>query len=224
MPYLKYRNSGRGVPLRARRARRTMLRRRRRRPMTTGKVKRIIDAELKVRDLGVGPVEIPAGTGSVVHISNIGQGDLNTERNGNWIKPTSFMGTFTVQGNNAGAASGIIPQYRVGVVCWKENQTLNPLDLAKLMQDTFAPHQQYNIENKGQFKVLWSRTGILSQDDDNPQFLKIHRFYVKPPMKVLFDNDAFKNNHLFVFAYSQIDTAADPPSYSFDVRLRYTDS
>ena len=71
----------------------------RRRPMTTGRVKRIIDAELKVRDLGVGPVPIPLGTGSFVHITSIGQGDLNTERAGNWIKPTSWMGTITVQGN-----------------------------------------------------------------------------------------------------------------------------
>ncbi len=92
------------------------------------------------------------------------------------------------------------------------------------MQDTFAPHQQFNIENKGQFKILWSRTGILSQDDDNPQFFKVHRFYVKPPMKILFDDAAFKNNHLFIFAFTDIDTTANPPSYSFDTRLRYTDS
>ncbi len=202
-----------------RRVRRTI-----KRPMTTGKVKRIIDAELKVRDLGVGPLEIPSITGQVVHISLIGQGDENTQRNGNWIKPTSWMGTITVQGNNAGAGDGIVPQYRVGIVCWKENEGINPFTLGSVMQDTAAPHQQFNIENKGQFKILWSRTGILSQDDDNPQFLKIHRFYVKPPMKILYDGDAFKNNHLFIFAYSDIDTAASPPSFSFDTRLRYTDS
>ncbi len=195
----------------------------RRRPMTSGRVKRIIDAELKVRDLGVGPVDIPAGAGSVVHISNIGQGDLNTERNGNWIKPTSFMGTITLQGNEV-ADAGLVPQFRVAVVCWKENQTLNPLELGKLVQDTFAPHQQFNIENKGQFKVLWSRTGILSNQDINPQYLKVLRFYVKPPMKVLYDNAAFKNNHLFIVAFSDVDAAANPPMYSFDTRLRYTDS
>ncbi len=207
-------------PMRRRRVRRPA----RRRPMTAGKVKRIIDAELKVRDLGVGPLEIPSTLGSVVHISNIGQGDANTERNGNWIKPSTWMGTITLQGNNADAGTGIVAQYRVGIVCWKENETANPLLLASIMQDTTAPHQQFNIENKGQFKILWSRTGILSQDDDNPQFLKVHRFYVKPPMKILFDDAAFKNNHLFIFAYSDIDTTANPPSYSFDTRLRYTDS
>ncbi len=162
-----------------RRRRRPLRRRRRvppRRAMTAGKVKRIIDAELKVRDLGVGPLLIPSITGQVIHISVIGQGDANTERNGNWIKPTSWMGTITLQGNNVLAGDGIISQYRVGIVCWKENETLNPLELGSLMQDTAAPHQQFNIENKGQFKILWSRTGILSNDEDNPQFLKVHRF------------------------------------------------
>ncbi len=133
------------------------------------------------------------------------------------------MGTITLQGNNL-ASANIVPQFRVGIVCWKENEENNPIDLAQIMQDTNAPHQQYNVENKGQFKILWSRTGILSNHSQNPHYQKILRFYVKPSMKVLFDNADFKNNHLFVFAYSDIDTAADPPMYSFDVRLRYTDS
>ncbi len=220
--FLKYRSSGRRVPMRARRLRRRRFARKRR-PMTSGKVKRIIDAELKVRDLGVSTLIIPTVTGQVIQVTNIGQGDANTQRTGNWIKPVSFMGTLTVQGNSL-ANSSIVPTYRVGVVCWKENQQLNAITLAQIMQDTSAPHQQYNIENKGQFKILWSRTGILANDVDNSQFQKIHRFYVKPPMKVLYDDANFRNNHLFVFGYSEIDSAANPPSFKFDVRLRYTDS
>ena len=92
------------------------------------------------------------------------------------------------------------------------------------MQDTAAPHQQYNIQNKGQFQILWSRTGVLSNQDTNPQYQKVHRFYVKPRMKILFNNAAFKNNHLFIFAYSDIDAAANPPTLTFDTRLRFTDS
>ncbi len=198
-------------------------RRPRRRPMTTGRVKRIIDAELKVLDLGVELSPIPSVTGEVLHISNIGQGDLNTQRNGNWIKPTTLMGTVTVIGNED-ADPFLIPQFRVGVACWKENQTLNPFTINQIMQDTSAPHQQYNIENKGQFKILWSRTGILSNQHVNPQYSKVFRFYVKPPLKVLYDDDAFKNNQLFLFAYSDVDTAAFPPVMSVDFRLRYTDS
>ncbi len=222
MPFLKYRNTGRRVPVRARKAFRGRLRRRRR-PMTTGKVKRIIDVELKVRDLGVGPIPVASPAGIIINISSVGQGDANDQRNGNWIKPTSWMGTITMQGNSAqvGIATSL---YRVGVVCWKENESLNAISLPQIMQDPLAPHQQFNIENKGQFKILWSRTGILSNNDDNPQFQKIHRFYVKLPMKVLFDGADEKNNQLFLFATTQIDIANDPPTIQFDTRLRYTDS
>ncbi len=220
MPYNKYRNTGRRVPRRARRGRVV----RRRKPMTAGRVKRIIGAELKFRDLGVDDIDLPTVTGSVVPVSNaIGQGDSNSQRTGNWIKPTSFMGTITVEGNPADAINDT-QQYRIGIFCWKENETNNPAALAQIMQDVVAPHQQFNIEGKGTFKMLWSRTGIVSTNNDNPQFQKIHRFYVKPPMKILYDAGNPRNNQLFVFGYSNIDTAADPPKYSFDVRLRYTDS
>ncbi len=196
---------------------------RRRRPMTKVRVLKIIDAELKVRDLGFGPVFIPSITGDITLISNVGQGDLNTQRNGNWIKPTTLMGTITLKGNTV-ADPILISQFRVGVACWKENQTLNAFSIDQIMQDTAAPHQQYNIENKGQFKILWSRTGILSNVRENPQYLKVLRFYVKPPLKVLYDDADFKNNQLFLFAYSDIDTAVNPPTLSAEFRLRYTDS
>ncbi len=196
-------------------------RRVRRRPMTSGRVKRIIDAELKFRDLDVGPVDIPSATGSVVLISNIGQGDSAIQRTGNWLKPVSWMGTITIQGNQNNVAD-LTSLFRVFIVCWKENEDINALDLAKVVQDTASPHQGFNIQNKGQFKILWSRTGIVSNNTDNPQFQKMYRFYVKPSMKILFDDASLRNNHLFIIAYS--DQAADPPSLIFSTRLRFTDS
>ncbi len=195
----------------------------RRRPMTTGRVKRIIDAELKVRDLSIDLTPFPQATGDLTLISNIAQGDLNTERNGNWIKPSTWMGTITVQGNE-NADPNLVVNFRIGIVCWKENETLNPITVPQIVQDPADPHQQFNIENKGQFKILWSRTGILSNQDINPQYLKIFRFYVKPPMKILYDDAALKNNHLSIFALSNVDAAANPPTYSFATRLRFTDS
>jgi len=206
------RNMGKRVP-----------RRIRRRPMTVGKVKRIIDAELKVVDHSIGPAFIPQNTGIVFHITSIAQGDANNERNGNWIKPVSFMGTITVSGNEL-ADANLVPRYRVGVIVWKENQANNVCVLNQFMQNVFDPHQQYNIESKGQFKILWSRTGILSNQDVNPQYQKIHRFYVKPSMKVLYSDAGLRNNQIFLFAYSDVDTGFNPPDITFSTRLRYTDS
>ncbi len=198
--------------------------RRSRKPrMTAGRVKRIIDAELKVRDLGVGPVPMPTVLGSFVHLTAIGQGDGNDERNGNWIRPVTWMGTVTLIANDADVVNTTV-QYRIGCILWKENHAINVANLAKIMQDTSAPHQQYNIENKGQFKVLWSRTGILSNDTTNPRFQAVHKFYLRPRMKVLYEGATNKNNHLFLFGYSDVASDANPPSISFDTRIRYTDS
>ncbi len=197
--------------------------RRSRRPMTAGKVKRIIDAELKVRDLEVGPVAIPTLTGNMTHISNIPQGDSAIDRTGNWIKPTTWMATITIQGN-AVALNTLIPNFRIGCFVWKENQELNAPNIGKIMENSSDPHQQYNIGNKGQFKILWSRTGILSNDPTNPQFLKVFRFYVRPSMKILYEDASFKNNQLFIFAYSDVASANNPPTFGFATRVRFTDS
>ncbi len=197
-------------------------RRVRRRPMTSGRVKRIIDAELKFRDLDVA-VDIPLGTGSVVLITNIGQGDSAQQRNGNWIKPVSWMGTITIQGNDTNVTD-ITSLFRVFIVCWKENEAINALDLTKVVQDTASPHQGFNIQNKGQFKILWSRTGIVSNNTDNNNFQKMYRFYVKPSMKVLYDDAAFRNNQLFIIAYLDQAAATGAPSIIFSTRLRFTDS
>ncbi len=121
---------------------------RRRRPMTAGKVKRIIDAELKVRDFSVEDVSIPSLTGTIVRITDIAQGDTNISRTGNWIKPVSFMGTITLVGNEL-ADPTVVPLFRVGIFCWKENESLNAATIPQIMQDNVDPHQQFNIENKG---------------------------------------------------------------------------
>ncbi len=220
MPFTRSRNSRRRF---SRRPMRRRITRRARRPMTTGRVKRIIDAELKVKDLAVGPVPIPSLTGSVIHVTNIAPGDQNDQRTGNWVKPVTWMATITLQGNED-AEDALVSNFRVGCFVWKENAQNKVPDIPTIMQEAADPHQQYNVENKGQFKILWSRTGILSNRSINPQYLKIFRFYVRPSMKVLYDNDEFKNNHLYIFAYSDIDTLDNPPTYSFATRVRYTDS
>ena len=207
---------------RTRRGRRKLAFRPRRTVMTTGRVKRIIDAELKFRDLGVGPVAIPSIVGFISPISNIAQGDAVNQRNGNWIKPVTWYGTITVNGN-AGAAVAT-SQIRLMAVCWKENEDNNPILLSEVMQDVASPHQGFNVPNKGQFSILWSRVVIVSNNTDNPQFQKMFCFYVKPPMKALYDGAELRNNNLFIIGYSDIAAAGNPPTMEFETRLRFTDS
>ncbi len=212
--------------IRVRRARRMGARkpRLRRRIMTPGKVKRIIDAELKFTDVDLGPLDIPNAVGVVTPITvGIAQGDAVNQRNGNWIKPVTLYGTIVTNGNAANGAEETV-FFRHMIVVWKENETNNPIDLAQIVQSTVFPHQGFNVQNKGQYRVLWSRTGILSTNPDNPQFQKMHRFYVKPSMKVLYDGNAPKNNQLFFLSFSDINGLSDPPNVEFSLRLRYTDS
>ncbi len=196
----------------------------RRRPMTSGRVKRIIGAELKFRDLDTVRFPIPNTDGSVVHITDIAQGDLTTERNGNWIKPVVWRGTLTIEGNEDNITQDT-SLFRVGCLQWKENQDSDPIELAKFMQDTTAPHQGFNIQAKGSFKILWSRTGIVSNNTDNPQFQKVLRFSVRPSMKVLYDGADFRKYHLFIFGFSEVNSGAgNPPNYQISTRFRFTDS
>ncbi len=206
--------------------RRMRHRRRRRAPrraMTAGRVKRIIDAELKFVDLDLGPLPMPSVTGDVSDITNnINQGDLVNNRIGNWIKPVTWYCTITVEGNPLNPINTAL--YRLIAVVWKENESINAIALNKIVQSVVFPHQGFRVQNKGQFKVLWSRTGILSNNTDNPQFQKMHRFYVKPSMKALYDGANARNNQLFLIVFSDIDTVDDPPTFEFSSRLRFTDS
>ncbi len=196
---------------------------RRRRVMTAGKVKRIIDAELKFVDVDLGPLPIPNTNGVVTPITvGIAQGDAVNQRNGNWIKPVTLYGTIVTTGNPDAAVDTSF--FRHMIVVWKENETNNAIDLGQIVQSVVFPHQGFNVQNKGQYRVLWSRTGILSNNTDNPQFQKMHRFYVKPSMKVLYDGNAPKNNQLFFLSFSDINAGAGEPDVEFSLRLRYTDS
>ncbi len=218
--------SRRRFNIRSRKARRMGFRARptrRIRRMTPGKVKRIIDAELKFRDRDLGPLDIPNAVGLVTELSiGIAQGDAVNERNGNWIKPVTLYGTITVQGNAVAVQDTSL--FRHMIVVWKENETNNPIDLGQIVQSTVFPHQGFNVQNKGQYRILWSRTGIVSNNTDNPQFQKMHRYYVKPSMKILYDGNAPKNNQIFFISFSDINLANDPPNVEFSHRLRYTDS
>ncbi len=215
----------------AKRSRRFTNRRRRRMPrrrvtgraMTTGRVKRIIDAELKFIDLDLGPLPMPSVTGDVAPITGtIGLGELVNNRIGNWIKPVTWYCTITVEGNPLSDATTAL--YRLIAVLWKENEDINGIALNKIVQSVVFPHQGFRVQNKGQFKILWSRTGILSNNTDNPQFQKMHRFYVKPSMKALYDGVDSRNNQLFLILFSDTDIEDDPPTFEFSSRLRFTDS
>ncbi len=192
-----------------------------RRPLSTGAVRRTIDAELKFSDNDV-DVPIPRTTGAITHITDMVQGDGASQRTGNWIKPVTWYATMIVIADAANAVETNL--VRLMAVLWKENDDANPITLAQIVQNVVEPHQGFNIQNKGQFQILWSRAFIISTNPANSQFQKMYKFYLKPKLKVLYSDAVFKNNHLFLIAFSDVDTLSNPPVLQFSTRLRYTDS
>ncbi len=193
-----------------------------RRHMTPGKVKRIIDAELKFKDVNVNGLTIPSLLGNLFSLSAIDTGDGESERIGNWVKPVSLHGAITVQADETSAEP--LQRFRVFIVQWRENQDIDVASLEKLVQNTSQPYLGYNVQSKGAFKVLWTWVGAVISNTDNPQYAKTRRFYVKPRTKILYDGDGPRKYQIFMAGISDIAALDAPPSFTFSSRLRYTDS
>ncbi len=199
----------------------------RRRPMTSGRVRRIIDAELKYHILTAGG-QAPSFVGDSQPLTElITQGDGVTQRNGNWIKPVNIHGTLRVTAvNDPGAISPVV-DVRAMVIRWNEDLSVNPPTLAHVVNDPSAPGGQFNFENKGQFKVMWTKNFTLVNDDDNSQFTKLFKVYIRLSRspKTLFDGAALaKKFHYIFYIFSDTNAAGEIPSYQIDFVTRYTDS
>ncbi len=211
------------------RRRRGMMRRSRysKRHMTVGRVKRIIDAELKFKVLSVGPLTVPNLIGDFVSVTdNIAQGDSATERIGNWISPVNIHGSVLIQGNQLAQTTNTSVSFRVAFFQWKEDLQFQTPDAATIMQDTVAPFGPWNITNKGSFQVVWTRKFFVSNDDDNYFFTRKLDFYIRIGRrpKVLYDDGNPKKYHYFFFIMNDATDSTNLLQYFLDYTLRYTDS
>ncbi len=204
--------------------RRRRMKSRRPLPMTVGRVKRIISAELKqdVTDFDFVPTRI--GTALITHLSDIAQGDLSTNRTGNWIQPINVHGYVTVTGTVGASVQTL--QVRVGVFRWKNDQSVDPPDIGQIMNDTGNPSGPFSFRDKNSFKILWSRFVNVQTNADSPQFLKTLRYYVRlgRSQKILYDAAEFKKYQLFFFALGDGLAVGDDVQVSLVNTLRFTDS
>ncbi len=161
-----------------------------------------------------------SGLGLIVNLSGIDTGDGPSERIGNWLKPVTLYGTLNAQADENNEE--VNQPFRVMIVQWRENQDNDPISLESVVQNTAEPFQGYNIQSKGSFKILHTWVSTVIGNTDNTQYIKTHRFYVKPSTKVLYDDTLQRKFNLFLLAFS--DKAALAPTLFGNVRLRYTDS
>ena len=198
---------------------------RHRRAMTTYRVKRIINAELKY-SLQAASGDITATTGVFIPLtSGIAQGDGQTDRTGNWISPQNYHGNLVVKGNQTAMVAADSFLLRAGVFQWMNDEQFDPPNLNQIVQDPLAPLGPLSLLNKGSFKQVWGRTFVIMNDDDNSQFIKKFPIYVRLGRrpKALYDAGNPKKFHYFFFIHSD-SIVADQPQFSLDTVLRYTDS
>ncbi len=196
-------------------------------PRTNNQLKALIrstvGAELKKRDLSIALVEVLQVVGSITNLTlGISQGDLFTEREGNRIQPTSMVGTFVINGDLANGARS--SEYKVYVAQWLEDESVNAATNAKIWDDNGDPFQGTEVPNKGQYKILYQRSGLVSNDDNNSNNHHYHHFRIKrASMKQIYYSGATaKKNHIFLGCLSS--DSATGPDFRFTTRLRYTDS
>lgn len=221
-----YSRSYRGRSMRRRRGGRRSYKRYPRRPMTPYRVKRLINAELKFAVFGNDFLEFPAVTGSVIALTTpIAEGTGASERVGNWLHVTNIHGTLVVKGNPAAMPAIESFSWRMGIVQWNNDQSVDPATVAKIMFDSAAPLGPLSIVNRGSFKLCWSRTGTVMNDDDNTLFLKTLRCYVKLARyrKTLYAGVTPKKYQYFFFIVSD-SIGLESPLYQLDLTTRYTDS
>lgn len=192
--------------------------------MTTYRVKRIINAELKYVVQAIDGAVPPAGV--IIPITEgISLGDTQTNRTGNWIAAQNYHGNLVVKGNPAAMPGTDSFLIRVGVFQWMNDTQFDPPDMSQIVHDLAAPLGPLSLLNKGSFKQLWARTFAIMNDDDNSQFLKKFSIYVKMSRrpKVLFDGDNPKKFHIYFFALSD-SIVLENPAFSLQTVFRYTDS
>ncbi len=195
----------------------------RRRPMTAYKVRRIINAELKVRFLSVALNDITQGLGDLVAVtSTIAIGGLAGQRVGNWIKPINLHGSVVITGED-GAAEPLF-NVRCGFIQWLNDEQFDPVSVAQIIEDPVAPFGPLNFGNRGSFKQLWSRKYIVSNDVQNSQFLKNIPFYIKLRVpQCTYDDGNPKKFQLYFYILGD-HLLATAPKFSLDFTCRYTDS
>ena len=196
------------------------------RVMTVGKVKRIISAELKVSLVANDFLPISVALPMVVPLTNnIAQGDTNLQRTGNWIQPVTYHGYVTVRGNNN--ATEVTNGVRIMILRWKNDESIDPAAVNKVVQDPADPFSSFQFTQKGAFTILYSRVFNIVHADQNPQFLKTYRFKIplSRGQRTLYDGPITpKKYQLFFMAFSDGLTVGEEPELTISSTLRWTDS
>ncbi len=197
--------------------------RRRAKPMTVRRVRRIAGTELKysrtTNEINVNPI-----SGNLIAFTSpISQGVLVTNRVGNWLQPVNLHGHIVLTGVNHNEADQIT-EVRWGCFRWMEDDSVASPSIPDLLEDSANPDSPFKFASKGKFKILYTRVATVVNDHTNSQFTKRFRYYIKLSggSRTMYDNATPRKNQLYFFALSDA-AVGDEPTLKITNTLRYTD-
>ncbi len=212
------------TPYKKRRSRYARSTKARRQASFRSRVLRVVQAERKFRIIAQSN-QPSVGAQEETLVSNIVLGSSAQDaRIGNWIQPLSFIGNIQVLGDTAATASTF--GVRVGVACWKNDESVDAFTAGRIMALADSPGGAFSVTEKDSYRVLWSRYVVVVNHLQNSQVEKLVPFSIdlrKSP-KCLYDDGVTKKNQIFLFFICD-DTINDAPVQIFtDGMFRYSDS
>ncbi len=197
---------------------------RRRKVMTTNKVRRIIGAELKHTTIGQEGT-VPSVDGAVITYTElIPQGNGVNQRGGDWIRGINIHGALKVEGGDE--KSGKVVTVRCMILRWDLDATTAGPTIADIVQNPTAPGGQFNFANRGNFQILYTKVFNIVNDATNPFFQRLLKIYVRLGRlpKVLYNGAFPKKNQLYFLIFSDTADVGQVPKFRIDMSFRFTDS
>jgi len=166
----------------------------------------------------------PAIDGSVLNLTGlINAGVTVNQRIGDWIRMINIHGNISVKGTDG---TGQIVAVRCFIVQWHESAEQGDPLISDFVNNDTAPTGQFNFDNKGQFKILWTKLFNIVNQDNNPAYQRLIKFYVRCQSrpKTLYAGVLPKKFHYFFCIFSDTDAPGEIPTFRLDLVSRYTDS
>lgn len=155
----------------------------------------------------------------------IGQGVGDNSRIGEKATIRYLSCRYAVWGDN-GVSAPFVNKVRIIVAQWYPTTTsVGVPAIGQVIVNAAAPYSYYQMKTSTQFKILYDRKMITSNDTSNASFENYGEFTIQgKDVKPLHYEDALTtgNNQIVLWAISDNNTV-DPVTFNFEWRVRYSD-
>ncbi len=194
--------------------------------MQVYKLKSLINVEQKFFDVTSASTAIPDGVGTIIQLTNIGQGDTDVTRDGSQIKLTSWMFKAIIVTNTSVANTG----QSITIMLIEDKQTNGAIyttgDLLASITNVLSVVSALNLDNKFRFKVHKRWIIDLNTDGKARRTLQFYKKFGNN-IKLRFDANSPAITDLTSKSLSLLfisNEATNTPTITFFNRLRFVDN